>query len=815
MPHNTSLRGVSASALLLSLLSSSSLAQEALPIIDIDSSSTPAARPAPAAPGETRATAPKPFEQTLPDNIPATVETVTAKQISEQINAVTAAEVVKYLPSIDIRERFYGDQNPMIGFRTVTQDTPAQSLIYADGILLSNLLGNYYEFPPVFQMVSPKEITRVDVMYGPFSALYAGNSYGGVLTMTTRMPEKFEFHASVGGLDQRFDLYSTGGWYPGYHTDVAVGDKINDFSYWLSFNHLTSNSQPLQFNPSAASVGSYGRYPVVGGVPILDYQGTPSYISGAFASYTVEQETYRMKLAYDFSPTTRLTYTAAMWSFSQNSGAQTYLTGANGLPLYNVPASGGPYGGPYWGVTTGGLNYYPWGLDPNHQTELQLSQGLELKSDSKGVFDYDAVVSANNMLSNGVQSANDYTVNSSGLNTRLTGTNWVASDLRFIWRPTQQLAGKHEVSFGGHLDQYVLNENVDNMPIWPSFGGTSPDFASYGKTQTKALYLQDVWAFQPDWKLTVGGREEFWDAFDGQLTAWPGNSVPSATPTPPGVTSYQARSQQHFSPKASLAWQATPDFLVRASYGNAMRFPTVTELYQLASNSAGVNLPNPLLSPEQVDSYELTGEYRFGKNTARVSFFHEDRWNEIYGQINELVYPNVTSYSNVGKTRFNGIESAVDLKDVGIERFDLNANLTFTGTDIESNFTDPSSVGKNYPGIAKWRGKLTGVYRPTETLSLAAGVRYSSNPYALLDNSDWNHDVFGARSGYLLFDAKVNYKFEKNWTLSAGVDNIGSYKYYDYHPFAQRTFFAELRYDFGGPGTSSGDSGVVPGSQRR
>jgi iron complex outermembrane receptor protein len=226
-----------------------------------------------------------------------------------------------------------------------------------------------------------------------------------------------------------------------------------------------------------------------------------------------------MKLAYDFSPTTRLTYTAAMWSFSQNSRAQTYLTGANGLPLYNVPASGGPYGGPYWGVTTGGLSYYPWGLDPNHQTELQLSQGLELKSDSKGVFDYDAVVSANNMLSNGVQSANDYTVNSSGLNTRLTGTNWVASDLRFIWRPTQQLADKHEVSFGGHLDQYVLNENVDNMPIWPSFGGTSPDFASYGKTQTKALYVQDVWAFQPDWKLTVGGREEFWDAFDGQLTA--------------------------------------------------------------------------------------------------------------------------------------------------------------------------------------------------------------------------------------------------------------------------------------------------------
>jgi TonB-dependent Receptor Plug Domain len=140
---------------------------------------------------------PAPFSQPLPENIPAVVETVTANEIRQDINAVTSTDTLKYLPSIDLRTRYEGEQNPMIGFRTTSQDTPAQSLVYADGIRLSNLLGNYYFYPPVTQMVTPNEISRVDVIYGPFSALYPGNSYGGVVTFSTRMPDQFEAHLAA------------------------------------------------------------------------------------------------------------------------------------------------------------------------------------------------------------------------------------------------------------------------------------------------------------------------------------------------------------------------------------------------------------------------------------------------------------------------------------------------------------------------------------------------------------------------------------------------------------------------------------------
>src|SRR5678816_3744560 len=85
--------------------------------------------------------------------------------------------------------------------------SPARSLVYADGILISNLLGNGATFTPRWGLVTPEEIERVDVLYGPFSAAYPGNSVGAVVDYVTRMPDKLEAHAKVGVVSQPFELY--------------------------------------------------------------------------------------------------------------------------------------------------------------------------------------------------------------------------------------------------------------------------------------------------------------------------------------------------------------------------------------------------------------------------------------------------------------------------------------------------------------------------------------------------------------------------------------------------------------------------------
>ncbi len=68
-----------------------------------------------------------------------------------------------------------------------------------DGIPISNLLGSGFLFAPKWGLLAPDEIESIDVMYGPFSALYSGNTLGTGIFVTTRMPDDFEM--SLGVLD--------------------------------------------------------------------------------------------------------------------------------------------------------------------------------------------------------------------------------------------------------------------------------------------------------------------------------------------------------------------------------------------------------------------------------------------------------------------------------------------------------------------------------------------------------------------------------------------------------------------------------------
>jgi outer membrane receptor protein involved in Fe transport len=76
----------------------------------------------------------------------------------------------------------------------------ARGLAYADGYLLSTLIGNNNSgASPRWALVAAEEIERIDVIYGPFSAAYPGNSMGAVVEIPTRMPQTFEAGAKILG----------------------------------------------------------------------------------------------------------------------------------------------------------------------------------------------------------------------------------------------------------------------------------------------------------------------------------------------------------------------------------------------------------------------------------------------------------------------------------------------------------------------------------------------------------------------------------------------------------------------------------------
>ena len=79
----------------------------------------------------------------LPTQIPATMESVTREQIDRTVNATDSQDALKYLPSLLVRKRYLGDYNhAILSSRASGTGNSARSAVYADGILLSNYLGN-------------------------------------------------------------------------------------------------------------------------------------------------------------------------------------------------------------------------------------------------------------------------------------------------------------------------------------------------------------------------------------------------------------------------------------------------------------------------------------------------------------------------------------------------------------------------------------------------------------------------------------------------------------------------------------------------
>ena len=116
---------------------------------------------------------------------------ITAKQIDETINLKDPEDAIKYFPSLFVRKRNDGDNQAVLATRDWGLNSSARTLIYYDDILVSALIANNNtNGSPHWNLISPEAIQRVDFLDGPFAAAYPGNSIGGVLLITSKMPDK-------------------------------------------------------------------------------------------------------------------------------------------------------------------------------------------------------------------------------------------------------------------------------------------------------------------------------------------------------------------------------------------------------------------------------------------------------------------------------------------------------------------------------------------------------------------------------------------------------------------------------------------------
>jgi iron complex outermembrane receptor protein len=730
------------------------------------------------------------------NQLPVTTESVTRRQAIETINAATTEDVVKYLPNVLVRRRFIGDTQAPMSSRTTGINAGARTLIIADGVWLSAFVNNNNQNgSPQWFMVAPEEIDSVDVMYGPFSAMYPGNSYGAVTSITTRMPKRFEASAKFGLSSQRFSQYGTSDRYPSTQASAILGDRSGDLSWWFSVNHLSGFSQPLSYltlNQSATAAGPAS--PVVSGAYAdRNRLGAPIQVIGAGGLTHTLQDTAKVKLAYDFSPALTASYMLGYWQNQARADSQTYLSTASGAPYFGAAGgSAGIAGNAYSAATIGSL------FSSNTTDQEHWMQSASLKTRNQTPWNWEATVSHFNF-------SQDITRSSTGLYPgalaggagRIAdagGTRWSNVDLTGSWN--QPTAG-HRVSFGAHIDQYKLVSPTYNPTDWIAGGSGALFSDSRGKTRTQALWAQDAWTLAPTVRATLGGRQEWWRAYDGFnfSTAANGAGFPV---TQPRV------SDSGFSPKLSLSWQATQQWSATGSLGKALRFPTVGELYQNVQTGATFTQANPFLKPERVLSGELAVERNTLNGRLRLSIFEEHVADTLIAQTSAITGSAipVSFTQNVDKTRQRGAELVAQRRDAGIKGLDLSGSITYVDANIVANSSyvpairGAVSAGKRTPYVPAWRASAVATYRPDARWAYTLAGRYSSRLYATVDNTDINPSTYQGFEGFFVADARALYQVDRHWSAAAGIDNINNHKYFLFHPFPQRTVYAELRYTY-------------------
>jgi iron complex outermembrane receptor protein len=713
----------------------------------------------------------------LPTQIPTTIEGITARQIEATINATDSEDALKYLPSLLVRKRFIGDYNhAVLSTRASGTGNSARSMVYADGILLSNFLGNGAGFTPRWGLVTPEEIERVDVLYGPFSAAYAGNSVGAVVDYVTRMPTRLEMHAKLGYASQQFDQYSSRERVAGKQASASTGNKHGKFAWWINANRLDSNGQPLSFATRTLGDGSApaaGTPAVSGAIAGKNPKGQPWWLLGTTTSYHTVQDHAKLKLAYDVSATLRASYTLGLWHNDTDGGVNSYLRDGAGQPVYagNVAIEGRQYR----------LNAPSAAFAPSLNQLEHRMQGFSLKSTTRAVFDWEASAGLydyhQDVLRAPTTPLPGALAGGAGRVTDMQGTGWRTLSLRGVWRPA-----RHVIEFGYQQDDYRLRSLVSNTGDWIA-GAPGARFSSFsGNTALKSVFAQQTWTISDTWKSTLGGRLERWHAYGGEL----GNA---SVVLPFG----QERSDTHFSPKAALAYRMGEQWVFKASAGRALRMPTVGELYQGSILDDAIINTNPALRPEASWTGELSAERAAAQGSLRATLFVERTRDALYSQ---ALTATVSTVQNIDAIRTKGIELAWQRDNAGVAGLDLNGSVTYTDSVIAANAGLAASVGKRQPRVPRLRASAVASYRQGDRMSYTLAARYSGRQYGQLDNSDSNGFAFQGFSKFFVVDARVRAKFDQQWSAAVGIDNLNNYTYWAFHPYPKRTVVAELKYDW-------------------
>jgi iron complex outermembrane receptor protein len=740
--------------------------------------SAPGAAVGSAAPGNFRGLAPVQVTATRSPasvlGVPASVSVVDAQEL-EQRAPVRLGDAIADVPGVYVRGAALGVTYPgsgqaVLSLRGIPR-TP-RTLVMIDGQPVNNALTGGINVAGI----PMGSVERVEVVRGPYSALYGGAAMGGVVNFITGAPDApfTELRAGAGNLRQRgAAIVHRRRYESGLGVALSAGYRESDGDY--DGNYVVK-SQARGTVPTAE--------PVTGVRPTSDPDGSARYWVGTQGARPWSQSNAQFSL--HFSPTTATKLAAGVgWadysvgyarptSFLRNAAGGTVFSGRVGFDDAGTTRQLSLAETDWFTATPAGER----DVRAFARAEHRFAGGAELKAQL-------ATLRHNLFFAQAAPGAASYDSGPGNLtdqpNQRVDGELSLHSPMSLNWVLVAGVSINHST-----LDRQTLA-----LSNWRETNTTGAQIsADGGRSDNTAFFVQSEHYFDHGLTGYLGVR------YDRYETA--GYASRSTEPT--FDESYPARSFDQFSPKLALVWEARRWLSLRASYGQGFRPPALFDLYGLSVIAAGPSTlvlePSPGLVPERVRAFELGTDMAFaGGARASATLYRQRLEDLVYRRTLPGSTPTVTrtAAENVGQADVDGLEASVrwPLPPPGLLVFGaLTHQFRY---EISSNDVAPETVGKkltDVPGTT-WSAGLEFDRSPWSGL---LAVRHVGHVFGSGDdmNLDTVQGVYGSFDSYTVVTARAGWRVDRHWRLNLSIDNLTGREYFVSTRQPGRTFYAEV-----------------------
>jgi outer membrane receptor protein involved in Fe transport len=477
---------------------------------------------------------------------PAVASIITAKDI-EEMGATTLDDVLETVPGIHVGPSQDSGYRTNYHIRGIYTGLNQQVLLMINGVPVNTLYGGWRQ--ATFRM-STVNISRVEIIRGPGSAVHGADAFAGVINIITK--DAHELKNVHGGFRAgSFDTYEA--WLQGG-------------GIWMGWEVAAS----LDY---ATSQGDKDR------IITADQQTAFDKLFGTHASLApgVMNTRYKNMEANLALRKGHLNFRQRYWANLDKSGpywagvTNTLSTG-NGLDMVSYLADlryDNPKLSPNWELNAG-LNY----LYQKSEFKLVLFPpgAVVLVGSDGNLFTGSNVVS----FPDGVIGAPERTEQTLGGDVSTIYTGIPDHRLRLgTGGKYMQLEARSYSNFGpGVIDGtegVVYGDLTDTT-------GTSYSYIPNKSRKLWFVFAQDEWSLARHWDLTAGVRYDHYSDFGGTIN-----------------------------PRLALVWETRYDLTTKLLYGRAFRPPAFQELY-VQNNPASQG--NPKLEPETIQTVELAFDYQ-------------------------------------------------------------------------------------------------------------------------------------------------------------------------------------------------------------